>query len=103
MTVTIHAKNRIKERMGLKKSSSEKVAYNALAYGLRHEDVAGSLKRFLDKLYFEHLNANNIRIFADKIFLFHNDFLITVINLPSKFRNTVEKIKKQIDVRENIL
>jgi hypothetical protein len=95
MTVTYHAEERIKIRMGLGKSAFEKVATKALECGLKHKDVAGKLKRYLDKIYLDHGNANNMRIYNNKIFLFCGDILITVFDLPSEFRKTVEKIKKQ--------
>lgn len=92
--VTPHAKQRVKERVGLSKELSEYVAEKALANGLRHCDVAGSLKRYLDKIYLSHKNASNMRIYNHKVFIFCGEKLITVLNLPQKYFNTVNKINK---------
>ena len=99
--LTYHGEDRIMEREGLNKKSVQKIANKALKDGIKHSDTVGSLKRFLDKLYLAHKNANNIRILNRKVYLFHKEFdgrnvLITVINLPYKYHKTVDKIKNKI-------
>lgn len=95
MTVTKHGSHRIRERCGLNKKSVEKIARKALEDGLHHKDAVGNLKKFLSGLYLSKRNANNMRIYNQKIFMFRNERLITVINLPSQFFSTVEKIKNR--------
>lgn len=89
-----HAKDRIHERMGLPKSISEKIAQKALEQGLKHSDTVGNLRRYLDYIYFSHENANGMRIYNNKLFIFHGSVLITVMDLPSKYFKTIESIKK---------
>ena len=93
MQVTEHAKARIKERHGGKNSSLEKIAATALANGITHSETAGSLKRDLDKLFFKREVANNLRIWGDKVFIFQNEKLITVVQLPHKYMKICAQIK----------
>lgn len=93
--VTLHGQQRIKDRVGVSKKIADKIAQKALEKGIKHNEVAGSLKRYLDGLYLLHKNANNIRIYNRKVYLFHNETLITVLNLPSDFFKTIDKIKRK--------
>lgn len=91
--LTDHGEKRVRKRMGLGKKVAPNVANKALELGITHSEVTGSLKKYLDKLYLSHHNANNIRIYNRNIFLFHNDILVTVIDLPSNHFHTVDKLK----------
>lgn len=95
MFITRHATKRSKERVGLNKNASERIAEKALKEGIKHSEVSGSLSRFLDGIYLGTKKPNNMRIYNQKIYLFRDDILLTILNLPKKYHNTVEKIKKQ--------
>lgn len=92
--VTDHAVKRAKERLGLPKGVTSKNAERALYNGIRHGETSGSLRRYLDGLYLKRETANNIRIYCNNVYIFHNEMLITVFPLPQEFRKTVEKLKK---------
>lgn len=91
--LTKHSKDRMKERCGLNKSAQQKAAETALAKGITHSDTSGSLRRYLDGLYLQKKNANNLRIWGDKVFVFHNERLITVLQVPNKYMGTCNKIR----------
>lgn len=91
--LTKHAKDRLKKRSGLSKSSMTRVADTALREGIRHRDTTGDLKRYLDGLYLKFRKDNNIRIWGDKVFMFRNNILITVLQLPPKYMRTVANIR----------
>lgn len=95
--VTKHAKYRIKQRMGLSTTISEKIAKKALDIGIKSSDVSGGLRRYLDMLYLTRKTANNIRIYNDKIFIFSNEILITILNLPNRFKNIINSNKSQME------
>lgn len=84
--ITNHAKKRIKNRLGLNKNVIEKISNEAFKNGLKHSEVKGSFKRYLDKIYLSHENGNNMRIYNQKIFLFHNNILITILDFPSRYK-----------------
>lgn len=85
--ITKHAQQRGKERLGLNLKAFEKTASKALEIGKTHGEFSGSFKRYLDKLYFQYRNANNMRVFGHYIYLFKNDDLITVFLVPNKYKN----------------
>ena len=90
--VTKHGKKRIKQRCKVSKKSAYKLAEKALKKGITHSETRGSLNRYLTSLYFKNQTANNIRIYNFKVFIFIGSVLITVLDLPAKYRKTVENI-----------
>lgn len=95
--LTDHSRDRMKERCGANKSSMDKIAKTALDQGIRHEDTAGSLHRYLDHLYLQRNRANNLRIYGDKVYLFYDDSLITVLQLPQKYMKTCNQLRKKAE------
>lgn len=93
--VTNHAAKRTKERLGIPKRISEKNADQALKLGIKHSDTSGSLRRYITSLYWKQQTANNIRIYCENVYIFHNDTLITVFPLPQKYRKTVDRLRKE--------
>ncbi|MNV48243.1 hypothetical protein D3C71_1401400 [compost metagenome] len=49
----------------------------------------------MDSLYLSCKNSNNTRIYNRKVYLFHNDVFITVLNLPNKFNDVTDKIQRR--------
>ena len=84
ITITDHAYDRAKERLGLKRESLNRVAVKAFEGGKKHGDIKGTLHRFITKLWFEHKNCNNVRIYGENIFFFCNTTLITLYRLENK-------------------
>lgn len=95
MQVTKHAKERLKERCGLNDKSSERMAKIAYEKGLRHGDLTGNLKKWVDKQYFYNRQANQVRLYGDKAYIFHNQKLITVIQIPHNLVKEVVRISKK--------
>ena len=93
--VSDHARKRMRERNGLNKKSIDRIADKAYKYGLKHGETTGRLNKWITKLYFVNRDANSIRIYGDKVYIFSNDFLITVFKVPNNLLNTVRANKKQ--------
>jgi hypothetical protein len=85
----------VKDRLGLSKKLAKKKGQEALDYGLRHSEVKGHLRRFIDKTYLAKRTADNIRIFNQKVYLFDSNVLITVINLPQNLCRTANKMQQK--------
>lgn len=100
MPVTKHAKKRMKERCGIGKSSSDNVAQKALVRGIKHCQTSGNLKKYIDSLYFKNNKANNIRLYGQKVYIFHNDVLITVLQLPGNLIKDYNNIIRKTNRRE---
>lgn len=94
--VTNHAKQRTKDRLGVSKKIADKIALKALENGITHSLAKGNLKSYLDKLYLTHRNANNLRVYNRKVYLFNKSVLITVINLPNNLIKAADKIQKNM-------
>lgn len=83
--VTKHAQKRIRERCGLPKKAVQRMADKALVEGVRHKDTVGALHKWVDGLFLQARNGNNIRLYGNHAFIFHDEILITVINIPPRF------------------
>ena len=94
--VSNHAEKRIRERVGLKKKCVDKNAEKALEKGLKHSDVRGRLKKYMDKIYLSGRNVNNARIYHHFVYLFHDNLLITVVPLPRELHAAADSQSKKI-------
>jgi hypothetical protein len=99
--ITQHAKTRTRKRCGIKSKGVDRLAKIAFGKGLSHADVSGSLKGYVTSLYDFNGQANNIRLYGDKVYVFCNEVLVTVYNTPRKYQNTVNilmrKKREQLD------
>ena len=93
--VTEHAKDRLKERSGLKKKSIDRIAEKALTEGYSHNELKGRLKKFVDALYLSHNVCNNIKIYGDKAYLFKGTTLITVLQVPNYLTKDIKNMVKR--------
>lgn len=92
--ITRHGKERIKKRLG--KKIPLDIAQKALNYGIKHSDASGSLAKYFDYLFFSHNGTgNNVRIYNEKVFIFNQDTLITVTDLPHCYQKSVSKLLRQ--------
>lgn len=98
MRVTRHADKRMRKRIGVNRSAVEKIARKAMAEGYTRHDFSGSLRRYLDYLYHYNEEANNIRVYAEKVRIFSDNTLITVLDLPQRYKNRANGIAKKESV-----
>ena len=92
MKVTRHAKDRLKERNGLNKKSIERIAKRALEEGIPHSRTKGQLNKWITARYFSNQSANNIRLYGDKAYIFNNEILITVLQIPARLMKDLDKM-----------
>lgn len=95
MIVTKHAKQRMKQRNGLSSKSADRIAAIAYEKGLKHGDLSENLKKWVDKQYFYNRKANQIRLYGDKAYIFQNEKLITVIQIPHNLVKDVVRISSE--------
>lgn len=91
--ITEHAYGRAKERLGWNTSALIKMAEKAYLEGIKHGDTKSSLKKYIDKLWFDYKKANNIRIYGENIFFFSGNILITIYQLPNNLKKHLVYIK----------
>lgn len=103
VVITDHARARYKERMGLSKSRMEKDAEQAWKNGVRWDEVSGSLRRYIDGQHFGSKILASIRVYCGRVYIFKNGALITVFELPPKYRRkgTEERIRSRRE-KENV-
>lgn len=85
MIITNHAKKRIRQRAGIGKKACYRMATNAVERGVNRTQLTGSVRRYLDKLYFSHEDCTDIIVYAGKVFVFVKTILVTVMNLPGRY------------------
>lgn len=100
MRVSKHAKTRLKQRCGVTKKSSVKMARRAYNMGIRHNETKGDLNKWISYLYYKHRSANNIRLYGGKAYIFCKDMLVTVINIP---HNLLDNFDSMIKTDEELM
>lgn len=81
--------------MGVPRSAVRKLASKAMSEGFTRHDFSGSLRRYLDALYHYNTNANNIRVWSEKVWIFSDQTLITVLDLPQRYKNRANGIARK--------
>jgi len=92
--LTHHAEARGKERAGLNRKALERAADAARLNGLRQQDTAGSLRRYLDRLAITHPGKAPV-IHGQHVYVFAGKALITVMELPHKHRRAAADCLKK--------
>ncbi len=93
--ITKHAEQRLKERVGLNKKALQRAAEAAYSKGIRHQETTGNLKKWVTSLYFNNKAANNIRLYNGKAWIFAEQKLITVIQVPASLQNSLRKMSER--------
>ncbi len=91
--ITDHAYERAKERLSLSKSSFERFAEKSYSEGIKHSDTKGTLNKYITKIWSQYKTANNVRIYGEIVFLFYDNTLITVYQIPSNLKKYVKVFK----------
>lgn len=93
--VTRHADKRIRQRLGVNKKSTDKIAEKALEFGITHAEAKGKLSKHLDGIFLLNYKPTNMRVYNHSVYLFNGNTLITVLPLPHKFWAYADKLQKQ--------
>lgn len=91
IVITDHAFQRAKERLGFDRRAAERISLKAYVAGKKHAQCKGRLKRYLDALYLQYHNANNMRVYGEAVYLFCGNKLITIYNLPNEYKPIAKK------------
>ena len=94
--ITDHSRKRTKNRLGLSKKDTEKVANKALDFGITHADAKGNLRKYMDGLYLRYQNGNNNRVYNRKVYIFQGMVLITILNLPHNLSALADSLQKKL-------
>ena len=97
MRVSRHADERTRKRVGIPRSAVKRMAAKAMSEGVTRYDTNGPLRRYLDALYHYNDSANNIRVWSEKVWIFSDHTLITVLDLPQKYKARANAIARKGD------
>ena len=95
IVVTNHALRRLAERGGLSRKAAMRMAEKAYTEGVHHAETKGNLNRWVTSLYFVNKKANNVRLYGDKAFIFMDNILLTVLQIPSNLTKDMKKLIKR--------
>ena len=100
--ITSHSIKRAKQRCGIKKNSVEQQAERAYNEGLNRIDCVGNLRKWLDYISDQEgkhsthdNNVNKFMIYGSYVWLFDNNVLVTVIDIPSHLMNSANAQRKR--------
>jgi nuclear transport factor 2 (NTF2) superfamily protein len=97
LQVSRHGERRARQRVGLPKRAVERNAQRALTEGIGYREASGALRRYIGWLYESYDgNGNNIRIYGDKVWIFHDAILITVLNVPGEHRKAAKWQQRKV-------
>lgn len=96
MVVTNHAYKRSLERSGLNRRATERMLNKIWDQGISAEETTGKIKQWLDTVQERSLSdLNKILLYGDKAYLFHDDILITILQVPSVCMKTLNSIRQK--------
>ena len=83
--ISIHAEERIRKRLGVKRKAVQKYAEDAVKKGKLMKDFKGRLKKYYEWSCIEYKSGNKSILFNNHIWVIQDDRLITVFPLPNRF------------------
>jgi hypothetical protein len=96
MRTTHHGEKRVRKRIGIKKKAVNAMRDAAFNKGIKHSQATGRISRYFDRLFLEHATANNIRLYANYVWIFAGETLITVFPIPSNLRRSALSVQRKI-------
>lgn len=93
--VSHHAEQRMRERLGLNKKSIERIAQKAFDKGIGHNKTKGNLNKWVTSVWAKNKDANNIRLYGDKCYIFCGDVLVTVLQIPRNLFKDLEYLTRR--------
>lgn len=93
--LTKHASMRMSQRCGIQKSIQAKMVRRVWRHGVTHAETSESvnLKKWVDGLYLSQRKPNKILLYGNGAYLFKDDVLITVINIPDNLQAEVNRLR----------
>ena len=88
--ITYHGEKRARERLGIPRSAVRKNTEKAIRYGVTVSETYGPFRNYLEHLYLTYGTANNIRAYNHFVYVFVDNVLITILNVPTKYVDVSE-------------
>ncbi len=94
--ITDHALKRAKRRGNKGGLSIVQFARKALYLGLGFENSKGALLEFIKNKYQSEYRANNIRVYGHEVYIFRNNVLLTMLDLPKYLWSDWDSYSKEV-------
>lgn len=94
--ISEHAFGRAKRRLHLKGNSLVRFARKAFNEGIGFHEATGKLLCFIKSKYQCYYKANNIKVYGHEVYVFKNNVLLTVLELPQPLWECWDKRKKEM-------
>jgi hypothetical protein len=95
--ISIHAQKRADKRANLRGSNLVNLARKAYRYGIGVENSKWEMQEFIKRKFKSEYKANNIRVYGHFVYVFKNNFLLSVIDLPEYLWNDWKKYKELME------
>lgn len=94
--ISEHAKKRSKSRANFKGNNLLHMAKKAYFKGLGFTNARGKILEFIKQKYHTEYRANNIKVYGRFVYIFRNNVLLTVIDLPQYLWGDWEEYKRAV-------
>lgn len=91
VTITDHAIDRIRKRLGIPRRAALRTAERAFRQGVPHTRFSGPLRDYLDHKVEAPHPANSARVYGEFLYMFEGSTLRTVWDLPVFFRAALRR------------
>lgn len=97
--VSRHARDRIKERVGIPKKSSDRLVERVLERGVERHQTKGRLHKWLTSKYHDspRKDLTRIYVYGDKAYIIAGTTLVTVIQIPQDIVKDMKRMIKEKD------
>lgn len=86
--VSDHGVKRLRQRLGLNKSSVDREVARALEKGTPRTELTGRMRRTLDAMWHKYGHYGDYRVYRGHVFIFKGNNFVTVIGLTNGLHNT---------------
>ena len=86
LVISNHAYKRARQRISWSRNALNKMSVLAYTNGLRRYELKGKLRHYTDDLLIGSAKKPQIRIYGEVIYIFRNQTLVTLYQIPSELR-----------------
>lgn len=91
--ITRHGGRRVRERSGINKKAVHRIVCKAYHEGFTREDTNGELRKWIERICEKNKPADQVRIYGDNMYLFADNYLITMFQIPNSLKKNIKKKK----------
>ncbi|BDR59215.1 hypothetical protein [Xylocopilactobacillus apicola] len=101
ITISRHAKQRLKERAGIHKKGQKNLLEKVIQRGLQHGKTKGNLFKWMNKIMLNSPNGSRAYIYSNNVYIFAPTTedhwnLITVLPVAASLQNLTRVIRSQV-------